>query len=190
MHHFHSITSIILLFTNHALKKGTITPTCHSLAGLFIHYLDKYGLSGFQYDFNTSYSTTDLLTVEDEIIVSALNMSVVSRMSNLISQKLFTEFFYWYFFSNLTSVEYFARFSDLFLVSSGRLLCVVLDGTSLQEYNTNVRIPESSSLCLISFLVYSIYLTDDVICNISCYAHDIIHYSNLITFLICGSIFK
>ena len=102
-------------FTNHALKKGSVTPTCQSLAGLFIHYLDKYGLSGFQYDFNTSYSTTDLLTVEDEIIVSTLNMSVVSRMSNLISQKLFTEFFYWYFFSNLTSVEYFARFLDLFL---------------------------------------------------------------------------
>ena len=49
---------------------------------------------------------------------------------------------------------------------------MVQDGKSSQEYPINVRVPQSSILGLILFLLYINDFPDDVICNIAIYADD------------------
>ena len=60
---------------------------------------------------------------------------------------------------------------------SNRLLRVVLDGKSSQEYPVNVGIPEGSILDPTIFLLYIHGLPDDVTCDIAIYADDTILYS-------------
>ena len=54
---------------------------------------------------------------------------------------------------------------------------MVQDGKSSQEYPINARVPQSSILGLILFLLYINDFPDDVICNIAIYADDTSLYS-------------
>ena len=60
-----------------------------------------------------------------------------------------------------------------FFFLSKRLLRVVLDGKSSQEYLVNAGVPQE----LLEFLLYINDLPDDVICNITIYADDTTLYS-------------
>ena len=55
---------------------------------------------------------------------------------------------------------------------SNRLLRVVVDGKSSQEYPVNTGVPQGSILGPTLFLLYINDLSDDVICNIAIYADD------------------
>ena len=55
---------------------------------------------------------------------------------------------------------------------SSRLLWVVLDRKSSQEYPVNARVPQGSILDLTLFLPCISDLPDDVICNTAIYAVD------------------
>ena len=61
---------------------------------------------------------------------------------------------------------------------STRLLRVVLDRKSLQEYPVNADLPQGSILGTTFFLLYINDLPNDVICNIAIYADDTTLYSN------------
>ena len=52
---------------------------------------------------------------------------------------------------------------------SNRQLCVVLDGTTLQEYPVNGGVSQGSIHDHTLFLLYINYLTVDIICNIAIY---------------------
>ena len=56
--------------------------------------------------------------------------------------------------------------------TSKRLLLVVLDGKSSQEYPVNAGVPQDSILDPALFLLYINDLPEDVICNIAIYAND------------------
>ena len=60
---------------------------------------------------------------------------------------------------------------------SNRLLRVVLDEKSSQEYPVNVGLPQGSILGCPLFLLYINHLPDDAICNIAIYAGDTTPYS-------------
>ena len=60
---------------------------------------------------------------------------------------------------------------------SNRLLRVVLEGKSSQEYPVNAGVHQDSILGYILFLLYINDLPDDVICNIVIYADDTTTYS-------------
>ena len=60
---------------------------------------------------------------------------------------------------------------------SNRLLRVVLDGKSSQEYPVNAGVPQSSIRDPTLFLLHINDLPDDIICNIAIYADDITLYS-------------
>ena len=66
------------------------------------------------------------------------------------------------------------------LISSflgNRLLRVVLDGTSSQEYLVNAGVPQGSILAHTLYFLYTNDSPDDVICNIVINADDTTHYS-------------
>ena len=75
------------------------------------------------------------------------------------------------FFTNL-SPEFQVRYLALFFFLSNRMLRVVLNGKSLQEYPVNAGVPEGSILGPTLFLLYINDLSDDVITNIAIYADD------------------
>ena len=54
---------------------------------------------------------------------------------------------------------------------------MVLDGKFSQEYPANAGIPQGSILGPKLFLLYTNYLSDDVICNITIYADNTTLYS-------------
>ena len=54
---------------------------------------------------------------------------------------------------------------------------MVLDGKFSQEYPANAGIPQGSILGPTLFLLYTNYLPDDVICNITIYADNTTLYS-------------
>ena len=54
---------------------------------------------------------------------------------------------------------------------------MVLDGKFSQEYPANAGIPQGSILGPKLFLLYTNYLPDDVICNITIYADNTTLYS-------------
>ena len=60
---------------------------------------------------------------------------------------------------------------------SNRLLQLVLDGKSSQEYPVNVGVPQGSILGPTLFLLYINDLPDDGICDIAIYADDTTLYS-------------
>ena len=60
---------------------------------------------------------------------------------------------------------------------SNRLLRIVLDGKTSQEYPVNAGVPQESILGPTLFLFYINDIPDDVICNIANYADDTTPYS-------------
>ena len=55
---------------------------------------------------------------------------------------------------------------------------MVLDGKSSQEYSVNAGVPQGSILGPTLFLLYTNYLSYDVICNLAIYADDTTLYCN------------
>ena len=81
------------------------------------------------------------------------------------------------FFTNLSygiSGQVFGVISSFL---SNKLLRVVLDGKSSQQYPVNAEVPHGSILDHALFLLYINGLPDDVICNNSIYADDSTLYS-------------
>ena len=125
--------------------------------------------SDFQYDFRSSQSTADFLTVKLDKIARAFNrVWNAGLLHKLKPYGLFGQTF------DLTSS---------FL--SNRRLGVVLDAKSSQEYPVNAGVPQGSIRGPTRFLLHINDLLDDVICNI---AMLMILLSTLSVFrlLICG----
>ena len=80
------------------------------------------------------------------------------------------------FFANLSLMEFQVIFGLFSSFLSNRLLWVVLDGKSSQEYPVNAGAPQGSILGLTLFLLY-INDLPDVICNIAIYTNDTTLYS-------------
>ena len=70
---------------------------------------------------------------------------------------------------------------------SNRLLPVVLDIKSSQEYPVNAGVTQGSILVPTLFLLYINDLPDDAICNIAIYADDTTLYSSVTRHLICSN---
>ena len=80
------------------------------------------------------------------------------------------------FFANLSLMEFQVIFGLVSSFLSNRLLWVVLDRKSSQEYPVNAGAPQGSILDLTLFLLY-INDLPDVICNINIYTNDTTLYS-------------
>ena len=141
--------------------------------------LEKCGLcSDFQYGFRSSRSTADLLTVVSDRIAGAFNRSGATRAVALNISKPFDRVWYAGLLHKLKSYGISGQIFGL--ISSflnNRLLRVVLDGKSSQEYPVNAGVPQGSILRPTLFLLYINDLPDDAICDIAFYADDNILYS-------------
>ena len=145
-----------------------------------VHHLEQYGLfSDFQYDFWSSQSTTDLLTVVSDKIGKAFNRSGATRAVALDISKAFDRVCH---AGQLRKPKSYGISGQIFgLISSflsNRRLRVVLDGKSSQEYPVYAGVPQGSIPGHTLFLLYINDLPDDVICNIAIYADDSTLYSN------------
>ena len=85
-----------------------------------VDHLEKCGhFFDFQYDFRSSRSTADLLTVVSDRIARAFNRSGATRAVALDISKAFDRV--WYamlvFFTNLSLMEFQVRYFVLFLIS-------------------------------------------------------------------------
>ena len=141
-----------------------------------VDYLEKCGLfSDFQYGFISSRSTADLLTVvSDRIDSYGATRAVAFHISKAYDRVCHAgllhklENILW---KSLTELQ--VRYLTLFLlILSNRLLRVVLDGESSQEYPVNAGVLQGSILGPILFLLYINDLPDDVTCDIGIYADD------------------
>ena len=143
-----------------------------------VDHLEKCDLSSdFQYDFRSSRSTADLLTVVSDRIARAFNKSGATRAVALYISQAFDRVSH----AGLHKLKSYGISGDIFgLISSflsNRWLRIVLDGKSSQEYPDNVGVPQGSILCPTLFLLYINDLPDDVICNTAIYADDTTLYS-------------
>ena len=139
-----------------------------------VDHLEKCGLfSDFLYDFTSSRSTADFLTVVSDRIARAFNRSETTRAVALDVSKAFDSVLHagllHKFKSYRISSQIFGLISSFL---SNRWLRVVLDGKSPQEYPVNAGVPQGSILGPTLFLLYINDLPDDVICNIAIYADD------------------
>ena len=134
--------------------------------------------SDFQYGFRSSRSTADLLTVALDRIARAFNRSGATRAVALDISKAFDRVWYGVLLHKLKlygiSGQIFGLISSFII---NRLLRVVLDGKSSQEYPVNAGVPEGSILGPTLFLLYINDLPDDVIGDIAIYADDTTLYS-------------
>ena len=138
-----------------------------------VDHLENCGLfSDFQYDFRSSRSTADLLTVVSNRIAKAFNRSGAIRAVAL-DIKSFDRVWHAGLLHKLKSYgisgQVFGLISS-FLIN--RWLRVVVDRKSSQEYPVNAGVPQGSILGPTLFLLYINDLPDDVICNIGIYADD------------------
>ena len=136
-----------------------------------VDHLENCGLfSDFQYDFRSSRSTADLLTVVSSRIARAFNRSGAIRAVAL-DIKSFDRVWHAGLLHKLESYgisgQVFDRISS-FLIN--RQLRVVVDGKSSQEYPVNPGVPQGSIIGPTLFLLYINDLPDVVICNIAIYA--------------------
>ena len=139
-----------------------------------VDHLEKSDLfSDFQYDFRSSQSTADRLTVVSHRIARGFNRSVATQSVALDISKAFDRVWH---ASLLHKLKSYGISCQIFgLVSSflgNRWHQVVLDRKSSQEYPVNAGVPQGSILGPTLFLLYINDLPDDVICNIAIYADD------------------
>ena len=131
-----------------------------------------WSFSDFQYDFRSSQSTADLLTVVSDKIARAYNRFGAIWAVALDISKAFDRI--WHVglpyklksFGSLVSSQAFGLISSFL---SNRWLQVVLDGSSSQEYPINAGVPQGFIVPTL-FLLYINDLPDDVICKIGVYA--------------------
>ena len=131
-----------------------------------------WSFSNFQYDFRSSQSTADLLTVVSDKIARAFNRFGAIWAVALDISKAFDRI--WHVglpyklksFGSLVSSQAFGLISSFL---SNRWLQVVLDGSSSQEYPINAGVPQGFIVPTL-FLLYINDLPDDVICKIGVYA--------------------
>ena len=139
-----------------------------------VDHLEKCGLfSDFQYDFKSSRSTADLLTVVSDRIARAFNRSGATQAVALDISNAFDRVWHGDLLHKLKSYgisgQIFGLISSLL---SNRWKRVVLDGKSSQEYPVNAGFPQGSILGPTLFLLYINDPPDDVICNVAIYADD------------------
>ena len=144
-----------------------------------VDYLEKCDLfCDFQYDFRSSRSTADLLTVVSDRIARAFNRSGATRAVALDISKAFDRVWHAGLLHKLKSYGISGQiFRLISSFLSNRWHRVVLDGKSSQEYPVNPGVPQGSILGPTVFLLYINDLPDDVICNIAIYADDTTLYS-------------
>ena len=152
-----------------------------------VDHLEKGGLfSDVQYDFRSSWSTADLLTVVSDRVGRALNSSGATRALALDISKAFNRDA-----GLLRKFKSYGISGQIFgLISSflnNRRLQVVLDGKSLQKYQVNAGVPQGSILGPTLFLLYFNDLRDDVICDIAIYADHTTLCSKCDSDMICES---
>ena len=144
-----------------------------------IDHLEKCGLFwDFQYDFRSSRSTADLITVVSDRIARVFNRSGATRAVVLDKSKAFDRVWNAGPLHRLKSYGISGQIFDLissFLNNRG--LQIVLDGKSSQEYPVNAGFPQGPILDPTLFLLYINDLPDDVICNIAICADDTTLYS-------------
>ena len=144
-----------------------------------VDHLEKCGLfCDFQYDFRSSRSTADFLTVVSDRIARAFNRSGATRAVALDISKAFDRVWHAGILHKLKSYGISGQiFGLISFFLSNRRLRVVLDGKSSQKYPVNAGVPQGSILGPTLFLLYNDDLPDDVICNIAIYADDTTLYS-------------
>ena len=86
---------------------------------MIVEHLEKCSLfSDLQYGFRSSRSTTDLLTVVSDRIARAFDWSGATRTLDFIYPRLLIGFSMLVFFTNLSLMEFQARYLALFLLYS------------------------------------------------------------------------
>ena len=129
--------------------------------------------SDFQYDFRSSRSTSDLLTVVSDRIAGAFNSSGAMRAVALDISKAFDRVWHAGLLDKLKSYGISSQiFRLVFSFLSNRCLRVVLNGKSSQEYAVIAGVPQGSILGPTLFLLYINDFPDNVICDIAIYADD------------------
>ena len=136
--------------------------------------LKKCGFfSDFQYDFRSSQSTADLLTIVSDRTARAFDRSRATRAVPFYVSKAFDSVWHAGLLHKRKSYGISGQiFGLISSFVSNRRPRVVLDGKYSQEYPVNARVPQGSILGNNFFLLYINYLPDDVICNIAFYADD------------------
>ena len=144
-----------------------------------VDHLEKCGLfCDFQYDFRSSRSTADLLTVVSVRIARAFNRSGFTQAVALDIFKAFDRVWHASLLHKLKSYGISGQiFGVISSFLSNRRLQVVLDGKSSQEYPVNAGVPQGYLLGFTLFLLYINDLPHDVICNIAIYVDDTTLYS-------------
>ena len=152
-----------------------------------VDHPEKCGpFSDFQYDFRSSWSNADVLKVVSDRILMAFNRSGATWAVALVIFKTFDWVELAGLFHKLKSYGISSQiFRPISSFLSGRLLWVVLDEKSSQEYLVNAGVPLGSILGPKLFLLYINDLPNNVICNIAIYADDTTLY--VIRHLICGN---
>ena len=131
-----------------------------------------------QYDFRSSQSPADLLTVVSDKISRGFSSSGATRAAVLDISKAFGRVCHAGLLHKLKSYgisdQIFGLISSFL---SNRWLLVVMNGKSSQEYPGNAGVPQGSILGPTLFLLYINDLPDEVICDIAIYADDTTLYS-------------
>ena len=143
-----------------------------------VYHLENCGLffCDFQYDFRSSGSITDLLTVLSYRMVRAFSKFRNTRAVTLNISKAFHMAWHAGLLHRPKSCGISGKVFGLILsFLSNKWLQMVLNGKSLQEYPVNAGVLQDSVLGPTLFLLYIDDLPDDVICNI--YADDTTLYS-------------
>ena len=135
--------------------------------------VSKLLFSDFQYDFRSSRSVANLLTVVSDRIARAYNRSGTTWAPTFDIFKAFKRVWYVGLLHKPKSYGNSGQIFGLILsYLSNKWLRVALDGKSSQEYPVNVQVSQGSILGPTLFLLYINNLPDDVICNIAVYTDD------------------